>query len=126
MDLWDRCARGRRFERRDGRRQREGPEHRPGPGFDCLGIAITGLGDRVTAESAGGAGVRVRSVSDARIPSDPARNTAALAASEVLRRAEAADLDMARIEADVRAFAAVGSRMSGRDVQQRLGTPLMA
>jgi homoserine kinase len=63
-----------------------------GPGFDCLGIAITGLGDRVTAESTGGAGVRVRSVSDPRIPADPQENTAALAASEVVRRAGALDL----------------------------------
>jgi len=63
-----------------------------GPGFDCLGIAITGLGDRVTAERASASGVRIRSVSDPRIPSDPAQNTASLAALEVLRRADAADL----------------------------------
>jgi homoserine kinase len=63
-----------------------------GPGFDCLGIAITGLGDRVTAERAGGPGVRIRSVSDPRIPVEAERNTAALAASEVLRRADAEDV----------------------------------
>jgi len=57
-----------------------------GPGFDCLGIAIAGMGDRVGARRAAAAGVRVLSVSDARIPVDPARNTAALAATEVLRR----------------------------------------
>jgi homoserine kinase len=58
-----------------------------GPGFDCLGIAITGLGDRVTARRTGAPGVRVQSVSDPRVPSQPDRNTAALAAAEVLRRA---------------------------------------
>ena len=58
-----------------------------GPGFDCLGIAITGLGDRVTARRAAAPGVRVRSVSDRRIPSEVDRNTAALAAAQVLRRA---------------------------------------
>jgi len=60
-----------------------------GPGFDCLGVAITGMGDRVTAEGASAPGVRVRAVSDARIPVEAGRNTAALAAAEVLRRAGA-------------------------------------
>ncbi len=60
-----------------------------GPGFDCLGIAFTGKGDRVTARREEGGGVRVASVSDPRIPTDPARNTAALAAASVLRRAKA-------------------------------------
>jgi homoserine kinase len=58
-----------------------------GPGFDCLGIAVAGIGDRVRAARGGGPGVRVLSVSDPRIPCDAARNTAALAAAEVLRRA---------------------------------------
>ena len=62
-----------------------------GPGFDCLGIAVTGIGDRVEAVRAVAPGVRVLSVSDPRIPCDPARNTAALGAAEVLRRAGAAD-----------------------------------
>jgi homoserine kinase len=57
-----------------------------GPGFDCLGIAISGLGDSVSAERVEGPGVRVFSVSDHRIPKDAARNTAALAAAAVLRR----------------------------------------
>jgi homoserine kinase len=65
-----------------------------GPGFDCLGIAIAGLGDRVTAERGDVAGVRVFSVSDARIPKDPARNTAALAAAAVLKRAGAEALGL--------------------------------
>jgi homoserine kinase len=60
-----------------------------GPGFDCLGIALTGLGDRVTAERGGGPGVRVRAVTDDRIPLDAHRNTAALAAAQVLEQAGA-------------------------------------
>jgi homoserine kinase len=60
-----------------------------GPGFDCLGIAVAGIGDRVVAVRSGHAGVRVLSVSDPRIPLEPGGNTAALAASDVLRRAGA-------------------------------------
>jgi len=60
-----------------------------GPGFDCLGIAIAGMGDRVAASLREEPGVLVRSVSDPRIPTDAARNTAALAAAEVLRRSGA-------------------------------------
>jgi homoserine kinase len=60
-----------------------------GPGFDCLGIAFTGRGDHVTATVEDAPGVRVGSVSDPRIPADPARNTAAIAASSVMRRARA-------------------------------------
>ena len=65
-----------------------------GPGFDCLGIALTGLGDRVTAQRGGEPGVRVRAVSDDRIPLDADRNTAALAATEVLRQAGAGDVGL--------------------------------
>jgi homoserine kinase len=63
-----------------------------GPGFDCLGIAIAGMGDRVSAWRCEPPGVRVLSVSDPRIPCDPERNTAALAAAEVLRQAESSGL----------------------------------
>jgi len=58
-----------------------------GPGFDCFGIAFTGLGDIVRAARASAPGVRVVAVSDARIPTDPLRNTAALGAAAVLKRA---------------------------------------
>jgi homoserine kinase len=60
-----------------------------GPGFDCLGVAVAGRGDRVTARRSSAPGVRVLSVSDARIPTDPARNTASLAAQAALSRAGA-------------------------------------
>jgi homoserine kinase len=58
-----------------------------GPGFDCFGIAFTGLGDTVRASRTDAPGVRVVSVSDERIPTDPLRNTAALGAAAVLKRA---------------------------------------
>ena len=67
-----------------------------GPGFDCLGLAFTGKGDRVTARRSAGAGVRVASISDARITKDAARNTAAIAAQAVLTRASSsAGLELA-------------------------------
>lgn len=58
-----------------------------GPGFDCLGLAFTGKGDRVTARRASRPGVRVASCTDPRIPLDLDRNTAAIAAQAVLIRA---------------------------------------
>jgi len=57
-----------------------------GPGFDCLGIAVAGIGDRVSASRAARPGVRVLSVSDTRISREATLNTAALGAAEVLRR----------------------------------------
>jgi homoserine kinase len=65
-----------------------------GPGFDCLGIALTGLGDRVTAERGGVPGVRVKAVTDPRIPTEADRNTAALAAAHVMRQAEVTDVGL--------------------------------
>jgi homoserine kinase len=65
-----------------------------GPGFDCLGIAVAGMGDRVRAARGPGRGIRVLSVSDPRVPCDPSRNTAALGASEVLRWAGQPDLGL--------------------------------
>jgi homoserine kinase len=58
-----------------------------GPGFDCLGMAFTGKGDRVTVRRVPGRAITVASISDTRITTDPARNTAAIAAASVLRRA---------------------------------------
>jgi homoserine kinase len=58
-----------------------------GPGFDCLGVAFTGKGDRVTARRFDKPGIHIASVSDPRIPLDAPRNTAGIAAQAVLRRA---------------------------------------
>ena len=47
-----------------------------GPGFDVLGLAVDGLGDRVTVELSSGpeVPVRVHGIDAAKIPTDPARN----------------------------------------------------
>lgn len=59
-----------------------------GPAFDTLGLAIDGLGDRVTLAVASAAGepVVVRGRDAAQVPADPARNSAAIAARAYLRR----------------------------------------
>ena len=59
-----------------------------GPGFDVLGMALTGAGDFVTAKVGRGGGIEI-SCSDPEIPVDPARNTAGIAARGVLRIAGA-------------------------------------
>ena len=58
-----------------------------GPGFDCLGLAFTGKGDRVLARCGERSGVRVARVSDPRVPRDAGGNTAALGAAAALRLA---------------------------------------
>lgn len=58
-----------------------------GPGFDVLGLAIDGIGDIVTLEldKAGGEDrVEIRGVHADRIPIDPAKNTASIAARSLL------------------------------------------
>jgi homoserine kinase len=58
-----------------------------GPGFDVLGMAITGLGDTVTAEKSRGGDVTIREITggDGTIPIEADRNTAGIAAREVLK-----------------------------------------
>jgi homoserine kinase len=53
-----------------------------GPGFDVLGLALHGIGDTVTVETidGGDARVEVRGIHADRIPIDPAKNTASIAA----------------------------------------------
>lgn len=58
-----------------------------GPGFDALGLCITGLGDRVEAWRTEAPGVTVEA--DGIVPADPVRNTAGRAAAHVLRQSEA-------------------------------------
>jgi homoserine kinase len=58
-----------------------------GPGFDVLGLAIEGVGDRVTVELTGG-DARIDSITGvdaALVPLDPRRNVAAIAAIAWLR-----------------------------------------
>ena len=59
-----------------------------GPGFDVLGLALTGPGDTVTARRVAGGGVRLVSVDGdgGRLPRDGS-NTATIAAEGTLRRA---------------------------------------
>lgn len=65
-----------------------------GPGFDCLGAAVSGKGDTLLARRASQPGVRVIAVTDPRIPLQADRNTAALAAAAVLRDVPGAGLEL--------------------------------
>ena len=58
-----------------------------GPGFDALGLCLTGLGDTVEARATEAPGVTIRAAGGASVPSDPVQNTAGRAALDVLRRA---------------------------------------
>jgi homoserine kinase len=60
-----------------------------GPGFDVLGLAVSGSGDSVTASRTEDGHIRVRSSGHPDIPVDPERNTAAIAAARVRERAGA-------------------------------------
>ena len=57
-----------------------------GPGFDVLGLAVDGLGDTVTVETADDASVVVRGRDAELIPTDPTKNAASIAANAMLRR----------------------------------------
>lgn len=56
-------------------------------GFDILGFALSAPGDEVIAELSDTPGVRIRSVAgEAKVPLDPERNTAAVAAAAFLKQ----------------------------------------
>src|SRR5687767_2827429 len=60
-----------------------------GPGFDVLGLAVQGIGDRVTVELTDGES-RVAAITGrdaALLPLDPTKNVAAIAANAWLRSA---------------------------------------
>jgi homoserine kinase len=57
-----------------------------GPGLDILGLALEACGDRVEAAWNEGDGVAMADPGHPDLPADPARNTAGLAAREVLQR----------------------------------------
>jgi homoserine kinase len=61
-----------------------------GPGFDILGLALDSPGDTVSAESVETPGVSLLEITGdgGALPTDPARNTACVAAAEVLRTAK--------------------------------------
>ncbi len=60
-----------------------------GPGLDILALALEGAGDEVRVETAPEPGIRISVDGPPEIPRDPARNTAGIAAREVLRLAKA-------------------------------------
>ncbi len=60
-----------------------------GPGFDVLGLAVTGAGDVVTVERGVDSEIRMRSSGHPDIPIDPRRNTAGIAAARVRAKAAA-------------------------------------
>lgn len=59
-----------------------------GPGFDCLGLALRGPGDRVRARLAEKPGVRIVGVEGdgGKLPREPERNTAGVAVTALLQR----------------------------------------
>lgn len=60
-----------------------------GPGFDSLGVAITGMGDRVRVRRTRETTTVAVTGDHGRLPTDPRLNTASLAALKVLELAEA-------------------------------------
>lgn len=62
-------------------------------GFDVFGLALERPGDRVTVNASDSPGLRIRSIEGdgGRLPTDPARNSATVAISALLREAERED-----------------------------------
>lgn len=68
-----------------------------GPGFDCLGLAVAGIGDIVSVQMMSSPGVRIEAIhgDGGRLPFDPASNTAGVAARAVLAHAGRLDQGLA-------------------------------
>ena len=64
-----------------------------GPGFDILGFAVNGMGDRVTAALGNEPGVDIAEITGdgGRLPTSASENTAGVAALELLQRAGVGD-----------------------------------
>jgi homoserine kinase len=60
-----------------------------GPGFDVLGLAIDGAGDTVTVQRSDSPGIHITAIhgDDGKLPLDPDKNTAGIAARETLKAA---------------------------------------
>ena len=74
-----------------------------GVGFDALGAALEGAGDVVVARPSRRKGVRVVSISGdgGKLPTDPERNTAAVAAAEVLALARKGGSPLVGIDLEI-------------------------
>ena len=74
-----------------------------GPGFDVLGMAVTGLGDTVTAEKIREREVVIREVKggNGTIPLESDRNTAGIAATEVLKLLKVKQGVMLKVEKNI-------------------------
>lgn len=82
-----------------------------GPGFDTLGLCISGVGDVVEAWLTEAPGVQVvigKGKVDAPIPTDPARNTAARAAASVMEKAKASKGVVLRIQKGIPLGSGIG------------------
>lgn len=81
-------------------------------GFDVLGFAVEGAGDRVVAQRLPAAGVVVGEIAGVvkDLPRDPQRNTASVAAISLLQAAGASDLG---VRLDLHKGIALGSGMGG-------------
>jgi len=77
-----------------------------GPGFDALGLCLTGLGDRVNARRTEEPGVTIEGPPS--VPTDPEKNTAGRAALHVLRESGADGGLALRIEKGVPLGSGVG------------------
>src|SRR5258706_12260148 len=64
-----------------------------GPGFDILGLAVDGAGDTVTVELGKSGPVVVRGRDAELIPTDPAKNAAAIAARAMIKQPVQITLD---------------------------------
>ena len=60
-----------------------------GPGFDVIGLAVDGIGDTVTVRTGTKPGITITQITGdgGQLPTDPTKNTAAIAAFETLKAA---------------------------------------
>ncbi len=65
-----------------------------GPGLDILGLAVAGAGDAVTAERVDAPGITIREAGHPDLPTDASRNTAGMAARQVLLEAGAEEVGL--------------------------------
>lgn len=74
-----------------------------GPGFDLLGMALTGMGDTVTASRCADSGVRMEAITGdgGKLPREVEKNTACIAAQAVLAHLGCGDGVMLTLEKNI-------------------------